>query len=98
MPQKLEVVKKTPILMLDDIGAESMSSWVRDDILSPILQFRTQENLPTFFTSNFNFQQLQHHFTYTQRGEVEQMKAARLMERIQYLTVPIEVNGRNRRK
>ncbi len=30
-----------------------MSAWVRDEILQVILQHRMQENLTTFFTSNF---------------------------------------------
>lgn len=98
MDTKLDAVKNVEVLMLDDIGAESMSSWVRDDLLGPILQFRMQEKLPTFFTSNFNFDQLQHHLTYSQRGEAEEMKAARMMERIKYLMIPVEITGRNRRK
>ncbi|MBS2771983.1 primosomal protein DnaI [Anoxybacillus rupiensis] len=97
MNEKLDYVKKVPVLMLDDLGAESMSSWVRDDLLGPILQYRMLENLPTFFTSNFDLQQLAHHLTYSQRGEEEQMKAARLMERIRYLADPVEIKGRNRR-
>lgn len=96
--EKVEAIKHIEVLMLDDIGAESMSSWVRDDILGPLLQFRMQEQLPTFFTSNFDFKQLKHHFTYTQRGESEEMKALRIMERIEYLTKPIEIKGTNRRK
>ncbi|MDI5788502.1 hypothetical protein PO124_09190 [Bacillus licheniformis] len=42
------MVKSTPILMLDDIGAESMSSWVRDEVLGAILQHRMSQQLPTF--------------------------------------------------
>ncbi len=95
--EKLHVVKTAPVLMLDDIGAEAMSSWTRDDILGSILQFRMQEGLPTFFTSNFDFDGLLHHLTYSQRGEEEKMKAARLMERIKYLAIPIKLDGPNRR-
>lgn len=98
MNSKLEVVKKAPVLMLDDIGAESMSSWMRDDILGTILQFRMLEGLPTFFTSNFSYAELEHHLTYSQRGEKEELKAKRVMERIRYLTVPVEMKGQNRRK
>ncbi|MBO0992304.1 primosomal protein DnaI [Bacillus sp. SD088] len=97
MNEKLEVVKKAPILMLDDIGAESMTSWTRDEILGSILQFRMHEQLPTFFSSNFNFLDLQHHLTYSQRGEEEKIKAARIMERIKYLASPIKLTGSNRR-
>jgi primosomal protein DnaI len=35
--------------------------------------------------------------TYSQRGEEEQVKAARIMERIRYLAQPVEVKGKNRR-
>ncbi|MGE8206351.1 primosomal protein DnaI [Heyndrickxia sp. NPDC080065] len=94
---KLEVVKKAPVLMLDDIGAEVMTSWTRDEILGSIIQFRMQENLPTFFSSNFDYGELQHHLTYSQRGEEEKIKAARIMERIKYLSTPILVNGPNLR-
>nr|WP_295969923.1 primosomal protein DnaI [uncultured Bacillus sp.] len=95
--EKLEAIKREPVLMLDDIGAESMSSWVRDEILGPILQFRMLENLPTFFSSNFDFKRLEHHLTYSQRGEEEKLKARRMMERIKYLAEPVIVEGRNRR-
>ncbi|WP_100331810.1 primosomal protein DnaI [Bacillus xiapuensis] len=98
MNSKLDVVKKAPVLMIDDIGAEAMSSWMRDEILGTILQFRMLENLPTFFTSNFGYTELEHHLTYSQRGEKEEMKAKRVMERIRYLTVPVGMQGKNRRK
>ncbi|MFL6562788.1 MAG: primosomal protein DnaI [Bacillus sp. (in: firmicutes)] len=95
--EKIEALKKEPILMLDDIGAEAVSSWTRDEVLGPILQFRMLESLPTFFTSNFNFGELEHHLTYSQRGEEEKMKARRIMERIRSLSVPVMVDGPNRR-
>ncbi|PLR98102.1 primosomal protein DnaI [Bacillus sp. T33-2] len=95
--EKLEIIKKAPVLMLDDIGAETMSGWGRDEVLGTVLQFRMMENLPTFFTSNFDLTGLEHHLTHSQRGEEEQLKAARIMERIKYLAVPVKVDGRNRR-
>ncbi|KKI91756.1 primosomal protein DnaI [Bacillus sp. SA1-12] len=97
LDEKLDAVKKIPVLMLDDIGAESMSSWVRDEIIGTILQYRMLENLPTFFSSNFNLKQLQHHLAVSQRGEEEPVKAARIMERIKHMAIPIELTGRNRR-
>jgi primosomal protein DnaI len=95
--EKIEALKNEPILMLDDIGAEAVSSWTRDEILGPILQFRMLESLPTFFTSNFDLQGLEHHLAYSQRGEEEKLKAARILERIRYLCEPVEVDGPNRR-
>ncbi|WP_033828588.1 primosomal protein DnaI [Bacillus andreraoultii] len=96
--EKLNLLKHAPILMFDDIGAEAVSSWVRDEVLGPILQYRMLEKLPTFFTSNFNLNELEHHLTYTQRGEEEKVKAARIIERIKYLAEPVEIDGANKRE
>ena len=76
---------KIPILMIDDIGAESIS-WIRDDVLSVILQYRMQEQLVTFFSSNLDLKALEEHLTVTQRGEQEPLKARRIMERVRYLS------------
>lgn len=96
--EKIDAIKTAPILMLDDIGADSMSSWIRDDVLGVVLQYRMQEQLPTFFSSNFSMDQLEkEHLTVTQRGEDEPLKAKRLMERIRFLSKEITMVGKNRR-
>lgn len=97
LEEKIEAVKKVEVLMLDDIGAEQMSSWARDEILGTILQYRMLEKLPTFFTSNADLNQLEHHLTYSQRGEEERVKAARIVDRVKYLAKPVKVSGSNRR-
>ncbi|WP_339250949.1 primosomal protein DnaI [Sporosarcina sp. FSL W8-0480] len=95
--EKIDFVKKAKVLMLDDFGAESMSAWARDEVIGTILQYRMAEKLPTFFSSNFNYDELQHHLTYTQRGEQEEVKAARIMERIKTVAKPVQLKGKNRR-
>jgi len=95
--EKIEFVKKAQVLMLDDIGAETMSAWTRDEVLGTILQYRMAEKLPTFFTSNFSYEDLEHHLTYSQRGEKEAVKAARIMERIRMISTPLRLDGENRR-
>ncbi|MGV0167129.1 primosomal protein DnaI [Furfurilactobacillus sp. WILCCON 0119] len=96
--KKVEAIKLAPILMIDDIGADSMSSWVRDEVLGVILEYRMQEELPTFFTSNFSMQLLaDQHLSVNQRGEREDVKAARLMQRIHFLSREVVVTGPNRR-
>jgi primosomal protein DnaI len=95
LQEKIDFVKKAPVLMLDDIGAESMSSWTRDEVIGTILHYRMSEKLPTFFTSNFTMEELEHHLAYTQRGEKEVVKAARIMERIRTMSVPIRLSGKN---
>ncbi|MBE1554423.1 primosomal protein DnaI [Sporosarcina limicola] len=95
--EKIEFVKNAQVLMLDDIGAETMSAWTRDEVLGTILQFRMAEKLPTFFTSNLSYDELEHHLTYTQRGEKEVVKAARIMERVRMISSPVQLEGENRR-
>lgn len=95
---KIEQLKNIEVLMLDDIGSESMTSWMRDEVLGRILNYRMHKGLPTFFTSNNNYDQLQHHYTYSQKGEVEEMKGARILERIKALTIPVELQGTNYRQ
>ncbi|WP_088033049.1 primosomal protein DnaI [Evansella clarkii] len=97
---KLEEVKRAPVLILDDIGAETMSNWVRDDILGALLQFRMMEKLPTLFTSNFDLDELEYHLSYTQKGGIEKidsLKAKRIMERIRHLSTTIDMKGDNKR-
>lgn len=94
---RINKIKGAEILMLDDIGADTMSSWVRDEILGVILQYRMQENLPTFFSSNFSMQELEKHLSVNQRGEEEPVKAKRIMERVKYLSREVIVTGPNRR-
>lgn len=95
--EKMELLKKAHVLMFDDIGAEAVSSWTRDEVLGPILQYRMVEKLPTFFTSNFSLSGLEHHLTYSQRGEEETVKAKRILERIRYLAEPAMIDGSNKR-
>ena len=94
---KLDIIKKSEVLMLDDIGADINSTWVRDEVLGVILQYRMQEELPTFFSSNLNFQELEEHFRVGNRGEDEPVKAKRLMERVRYLSKEVHMTGKNRR-
>lgn len=94
--EKIDHVKAAPVLILDDIGAEQHSSWLRDDVLQVILQHRMQEHLPTFFTSNFSMAELERHFAAGKSGD-ETWQAKRVMERIRFLAQEIHLKGINRR-
>lgn len=95
--EKYNYIKKVPLLLLDDIGAEYLTPWARDEILGTILQYRMDEKLPTFFTSNSNLKQLEDHFSMTSNGK-EEVKARRLIERIKDLTIDFELIGESNRK
>ena len=93
----VDEIKLSEVLILDDIGAEQSTAWVRDEILQVILQYRMQENLPTFFTSNFDFEDLEKHFAKGKHGNDEIWEARRVMERIRYLAEETRLEGVNRR-
>lgn len=94
---RMNRLKKASILFIDDIGAEAVTSWARDEILATILQYRMDAKLPTFFTSNLNVQELEIHLSST-KGEIDKVKARRLIERVKQLTTTIELISKNRRE
>lgn len=93
---KANEVKKVDVLVLDDIGAESNNDWIRDNILQVILQYRMQENLATFFTSNLTMVELEQHLAMTKKGD-ETWPAKRVMERVHKLSDEYLLAGENRR-
>lgn len=94
---KIEYIKKVPLLLIDDIGAEATTPWSRDEILMPILQYRMDSLLPTFFTSNCSLKELENHFSNSKNG-VEEVKARRIVERIKQLTEELNLVSDNLRK
>lgn len=95
--ERFNHVKNAKLLLIDDIGAENLTTWGRDEILGTILQYRMQENLPTFFTSNLNMKELEEHLSITTSSS-DKVKARRIIERIKYLTDEMTLIGINRRK
>ena len=91
---RFATLKTTPILLLDDIGAEYLTVWSRDEILEPLLHYRMNENLPTFFTSNLSLEQLEKHFVLN-NSSIDMINAQRIIERIKKLSVPVELVSKN---
>lgn len=94
--EKFKLIKNVEILLIDDIGAETMTEWSRDEILGTILQYRMQENLTTFFTSNLTIKELEEHFSISTKG-IEKVKAKRIIERIKQLSEEISLISENKR-
>ncbi len=94
---KVNYIKRVPLLLIDDIGAESVTAWGRDEILCPIVQYRMQEKLPTFFTSNLDIERLEKHLSIS-KDEVDILKSRRVIERIKQLTEKEEIISKNLRE
>ena len=91
-------LKKADYLFLDDIGAESVSEFIRDDVLLGILEYRLEQDLTTFFTSNLSKEELLKHYQYDRKEKSNLMKARRLLERIDILTDDYVLTGENMRR
>jgi len=94
----LAQLRKAFLVVFDDIGAESYTSWFRDEILFPILNERMESRKLTLFTSNHNLETLKNHFRFNQKADDELVKATRILERISALSEPLYIGGSNRRK
>ena len=95
--EKINLYENVDILCIDDIGAEKVSDWGRDEVLGTILQTRMNQNKTTFFTSNLSLEELESHFKAS--GSIDdQLKARRIMERIKQLSIPMELISENKRK
>lgn len=94
---KMEYLKSVDILLIDDIGAEKVTEWGRDEVLGTILQSRMNNNLCTFFTSNLTIEELERHLSLTKNSE-DIVKSRRIIERVKQLTEDMELVSENRRK
>lgn len=94
---KLEQLRNAYCIVLDDIGAETYSSYFRDEILFPLLNDRMEKHKLTIFTSNHDLSALANHFRYNQKGDDEALKSKRLIERIERLSDAHLIGGLNRR-
>lgn len=93
---KMQRFMNVDILLLDDIGAEKVTEWGRDEVLGTILQTRMEKNKTTFFTSNLTIKELEQNLSIA-NNNVDKVKARRIIERIKQLTIDMELISENRR-
>lgn len=97
----VEILLGADVLFLDDIGGETVSPWVRDDLLFRILNDRISRQLPTFFSSNFTTTALTTIYANVKAEindkEINKVKALRIVDRIRGLATELELLGNSRR-
>lgn len=96
--RKVRSLKQVDILVLDDIGGESVTGWSRDEILLPLLDERMEKGKVTLFTSNYSWKELKARLTVTSNALQEPMAAKRLLDRIEALSCEVFIKGSSRRK
>lgn len=98
MEIKIKRIQRADVVILDDIGGESITAWSRDDILLPLLDARMEDKKLTFFTSNYSMEELKHRLAFTSNKMQEPVAAERLFERMKTLSEEFFVKGESRRK
>jgi len=96
LKETIDLLKEADLLVFDDIGAENLNPWLRDHVLGTILNYRMNRK-PTFFTSNYELDALEQHFSFTSKDGEEEFKGKRLMDRIRPFVDVVVVNGTNKR-
>lgn len=76
----MSVLKRVPVVIMDDFGAEKMSEWARERLLT-IISERYDNERSIIFTANLTLK------------EVEVLHGTRIRSRIEGMTVPIEFKG-----
>jgi primosomal protein DnaI len=94
---KMELLKEVPVLILDDIGAENLTPWIRDEVLGVILNQRVNNHLPTLYTSNYSLEELEEHLSISNGNRIELTKARRIMERIRHYVDVFLIKRKNQR-
>jgi primosomal protein DnaI len=95
--EKYRAIKSAHVLILDDLGAEDVTPWARDEVITGILHSRMVEKLPTFISSNFSIDELEYRYARTKENGVEETKARRMTERIRALCQEVQMTGDNYR-
>lgn len=85
LESRVNLLKEVDVLMLDDLGGEMISSWLRDEIIAPVIQYRMLYNKPIYITSNLDYSHLREHFAQT-KDDLDNIKANRILERIKQMT------------
>ena len=94
---RIDYLENVDLLLIDDIGAEKVTEWSRDEILGTILQKRMNNYKTTFFTSNLNMEELERHLRVNSYS-YDEIKARRIIERVKQLTEDMELISENKRK
>jgi len=86
----LDGVRKAPLLVLDDVGAERNTEWAKE-IFAEIINYRYTQNLPTIITTNLRFD------IYTENSFVAKFDE-RTESRLYDMCKIVKVEGHDRRK
>lgn len=89
--EKVKQLKNCDLLIFDDLGSAFMSTWFRDQIFGPVIQYRLSVGAPVLVSSNLNIKDLA---SYLEDPKVKNDKynAVRIVTRLNELTEPVNLS------
>lgn len=88
----MDTVKNVNVLVLDNLGEEKQSEWVRDDVISTIIDYRNKNNALTFITSCYTLKELEKMYNVSKtNSEMGKIKASKFIDKIKAVC-PDEIN------
>ncbi len=94
----LDRLKRVDVLVLDDLGAEPITPWARDEVLLPLLNARMENYRKTLFTSNYPPEMLEEVYALDSKGTKDVIRSKRFVDRVLAIAKPVEIAGINRRR
>lgn len=94
MNRLLDDYEKVPLLVIDDLGKESLKEWGATQVFA-ILNARYGNCMPTIITTNFNNVDLAARLT--TRNSSDSTNAQSITDRIREMCVPLVLTGESRR-
>lgn len=88
----VELVKNIPYLLLDSVGEENVTNWSRDEVLAMILDYRILNELPTFMTSAYSFEDLETIYMNKYNDKREQLRAKNIVSKMKALCCEIIID------
>lgn len=77
----IDEIREQEILIIDDFGSENLTDFLRDEVILPIINYRSDEKLLTYFTSNLGLSELKSFLENTKESK-DETKAIRILRRI----------------
>lgn len=93
----IDNLKAADVLILDDFGGETMTPYIRDEVLGSVLQDRMERKALTFITSNLSPETLHQHLMESTK-DIDELRAQRIEERIKSLMEFVPLNDINYRQ
>ena len=90
----INMLKTVDVLMLDDLGSENMTPWLRDEIIGPIINYRLLEGKTLFISSNIPPADLVDHFS-IDKAPQNRIKGERIVSRLKDLVTSISMDDCN---